>query len=372
MFFFPAKALALVAIFISVEPILASEVLYEMVVWFKVVFVSNANLLGNEAWACLLKSTRSITSTLESFKIDFIALHLMFIKTNICYLGNFNIKYICILLTFNISFAKSQVKNHGRDFIGMLKMQDSTTLSFKLYFTEDSTGKIKGYTITDLYGENKTKALITGNFDEKNGLISFTELKNLTTVSNVEELHFCFIQLTNGKYKKRGNKTFITGDFIAKQKDNQVCGKGKLILLGTELITDAKKSNTLIRKTFNEAIKEADDNELTANSKFKTIWHSNDIEIEVWDNANDDGDVISLFVNDSLLLNNFKSSRVKEKIKLKLNTTKTIVKVLAINEGTKSPNTVKIKISNAYEDAELKTNLNTNQHAYIEIIRAEK
>lgn len=251
-------------------------------------------------------------------------------------------------------------------------MQDSTTLSFKLNFTNDSLGKIRGYTITDLYGENKTKALITGVLDEKNGLISFKELKNLTTVSKVEESLFCFIEFTNGKFKTRGNKTIITGEFIAKQKDNQECGKGKLILLGTEVITDSKNSNNLIKKKFNEAIKEANDNELLANTKFKTIWHSSDLEIEIWDNANDDGDVVSLYVNDSLILNNFKSTSVKEKIKLKLKADKTIIKIVAINEGNKSPNTVRVKVSSNKDDAELQTNLNTNQRAYIEIIKPER
>lgn len=296
----------------------------------------------------------------------------MLILTNIYHLPLFSIRRIIILLTLITGFSKSQNTNNAKDFIGMLKMQDSTTLSFKLNFTTDSLGKIKGYTITDLYGENKTKALISGELNEKNGIISFKELKNLTTVSKVEESFFCFIEFTNGKYKTKGNKTIITGEFIAKQKDNQECGKGKLILLGTDLITDSKNSNNLIKKKFNEAIKEANDNELMSNTKFKTIWHSSDLNIEVWDNANDDGDVISLYVNDSLILNNFRSTSVKEKIKIKLNANRTVIKIVAINEGKKSPNTVKVKVSSNKEDAELQTNLNTNQQAYIEIIKAER
>ncbi len=296
----------------------------------------------------------------------------MLIQTNIYYLPKLNVRGLIILLTVTIGFSNGQNKINTKDFIGMLKMQDSTTLSFKLNYTADSSGKLKGYTLTDLYGENKTKALITGELDEKKGLISFKELKNITTVSKVDESSFCFIELTNGKFKTRGNKTIITGEFIAKQKDNQLCGNGKLILLGTEVITDSKKSNTLIRKTFNEAIKEANDNELIANTKFKTVWHSNELDLEVWDNANDDGDVVSLFVNDSLILNNFKSSRVKERIKIKLKSEKTIIKIVAINEGNKSPNTVRVKVTSNKDDAELQTNLNTNQRAYIEIIKSER
>ncbi len=71
-----------------------------------------------------------------------------------------------------------------------------------------------------------------------------------------------------------------------------------------------------------------------------------DITISVRDNALIDGDRIDLFVNGIKVLNNYTLTSSSYGVRVTLNTGQNIVTVTALNEGTSSPNTVEVSISN--------------------------
>ena len=72
----------------------------------------------------------------------------------------------------------------------------------------------------------------------------------------------------------------------------------------------------------------------------------NAIEISVRDNASVDGDRIDLFVNGNKVMGDVQLTSSPQTVRVKLNSGENTIQVTALNEGTHSPNTVEVRISN--------------------------
>jgi hypothetical protein len=77
---------------------------------------------------------------------------------------------------------------------------------------------------------------------------------------------------------------------------------------------------------------------------------SRNVRIKVWDNGTVDGDVLSLFLNGELLLKNYRVTRNKNTIPVKLEKPVNYIILHAINTGSISPNTVAVSVDDGVQE----------------------
>lgn len=70
------------------------------------------------------------------------------------------------------------------------------------------------------------------------------------------------------------------------------------------------------------------------------------VTITFWDHGQEDGDIINIYLNGSLLKGNVTLKKKKSKIDVTLNSGSNTFEVEAVNEGTVPPNTASVRISN--------------------------
>ncbi|MGK5090938.1 fibronectin type III domain-containing protein [Deltaproteobacteria bacterium TL4] len=94
-----------------------------------------------------------------------------------------------------------------------------------------------------------------------------------------------------------------------------------------------------------------------------------EIEITVWDNAEEDGDRIKVILNNEVLQEDLTLTNAAKIMKVTINTLQSnILKVIALNEGSMSPNTASMKVSHVIFGQETQNwKLNTGDTAYLEI-----
>lgn len=288
--------------------------------------------------------------------------------------------FFIILFLLNVT-AYSQ---SNYEFYGAVKLNgnDKTIITYRLVFTENN-GKINGYSVTDLDGIHETKNVISGFYDKKSKLFSFKENDILYTKSKFNESSFCFINFS-GKVKLVDNRSSLEGSFKGFYKNNLKCIDGTIALVGSQKINDLinkvnnkiKKSKKVDQKTkdrFNP-IKIMDSlkiNKLTKDQNLNVFWDSNSVTLNLWDNGQEDGDIVNLYQNNKLILAEYKITNAKKTISVLLNSKNDTFKIVAINEGKIKPNTSKIEIVDKNRNFELLAILNTNEEATITIIKKE-
>ena len=166
-----------------------------------------------------------------------------------------------LLLIYQSIF--SQKKSTEYEFIGALSTSDKMVITYKINFDELQNGKIQGVSVTDFYGENYTKSKISGTIDHKKKIISFKEIKNISTISNEDESSFCFVNASNVKFKNIKGKTILNGRFIGVYQNGNKCASGNIYMVSSNildeirLITDTMTSDNDTLKKFKNILNEA-------------------------------------------------------------------------------------------------------------------
>jgi hypothetical protein len=93
------------------------------------------------------------------------------------------------------------------------------------------------------------------------------------------------------------------------------------------------------------------------------------IEISVRDNASVDGDRIDLFVNGKKVMGDVQLTSSPQTVRVKLNSGENTIQVTALNEGTHSPNTVEVRISNVTQGSavQISAGLKTGQSSSFKV-----
>ena len=73
------------------------------------------------------------------------------------------------------------------------------------------------------------------------------------------------------------------------------------------------------------------------------------ITVSVWDHGSIDGDRVNVYLNGRLISNNLMLKRNRTNIRLNLSTGSNVVEIKALNEGSQSPNTASMKITNVVQ-----------------------
>lgn len=293
----------------------------------------------------------------------------------------FLIKSFCFFLFINITVYAQD----SYEFFGAIKLNgnDKTLITYRIVFQEKN-GIIQGYSITDLDGSHETKNTIEGTYDKKLKILSFQEKDILYTKSKFAQNSFCFVNFS-GKVKLINNNSKIEGNFKGLYKNKTKCIDGIINLVGsTKIYNLASKVNKKIQKSkkIDAQIKIKSNplsildslkiNKLSKDQNLNVFWESKKIKIEIFDAGKEDGDVITIYHNGNIILENYKVKNEKKVLSIQLDTSiSNEFKILAINEGLILPNTAKIILIDDKRTFELLTSFRKNESAYITLIKKE-
>ncbi|MDG1729400.1 MAG: hypothetical protein P8K68_07470 [Algibacter sp.] len=287
-----------------------------------------------------------------------------------------------IYLSFFVSFFFFLVSfsQNKHEYVGGVKLSDTILISYKIKFTE-SDGEVKGYSITDIGGEHETKSNIFGEYDVDNKVLSFRETGIVYTKSTVSQNDFCFLNTTIknfifGKTKK------VKANFIGLFSDNTECINGEILLNAFEqaeeraqkLVNKISKSKK-VPDSLKQKLREINlmdtfkINMLKKNQTLSIFTNSNSIKFIIYDGGKEDGDKITILVNNDIVLNTYEADKLKKYLDINLDKRKTSIVIKAVNEGSISPNTVVVEIDDGINKIKALSNLKKNETTQIDVLK---
>lgn len=288
-------------------------------------------------------------------------------------------QYLLLIFSFIIqnNLISQEVKNY--EFLGTLQLSDKTIITFKLNFKEDADGSIKGTSLSDIYGADRTLSKIEGRISKDKKTISFKEIGNLNTKSQAEIGTFCFIEANNAKLKTVKDKTIIQGAFVGKFKSGKKCADGYLYLMSSdyinkladELLTskNIKNKDTLatIKKKVDDLKTQTNNNIIKSNETLSLTWNSQEMIIDVWDGQTEDKDEISIDINGEKVLDKFIITNQKKTLIVPIKEQISTIKITAVSEGNTSPCTANIKLIDGNNETSLVAVLKKGESTTVKI-----
>lgn len=267
------------------------------------------------------------------------------------------------------------------EFYGVLKLNGSekNAITYKIVFTE-TNGIVKGYSITDITGDHETKNLIQGSYDEKTKMLKISEKDIVYTKSAISEDLFCFVNF-ECKIKLVSDKAKINGNFKGLFKNKKKCIDGTLEMIGSPAVQKLMaRLNKQIQKS--KDITDADKvklnpqtmfdslqtNQMVAKQNLNIFMNSPKIQFEIWDNGLEDGDMIHLYHNGKIILDNYKVTLKKKILDVQLNDDKNEFIIEALNQGLKGKNTAMVKVIGD-RSVDFQTNLDTGEKTKVTILK---
>lgn len=290
-----------------------------------------------------------------------------------------NTKFLVIVITmlsnYLITNGLLAQNNNYQSYIGFLTLQDQSVISYKVSFTEFENQKIEGFSITNMDGKEQTKTKLVGEINKQRTSISFKETINISTQSKAQLNEFCFIHVAKAEIKSKNGLLVIIGNFIGKYVNDSICTTGKIYLVKTEDKIKSRVDSTRLQQTYieNKLITEnSNENHLKSNQTLGINWHSEKMKIELWDAAIIDGDSISIFLNDKIILENYEIKSAKKNIEIAVEDGVNYVKILALNEGQSPPNTVNFILSDNQQTHPITTNLKKGESTQVKIVKTKE
>lgn len=290
------------------------------------------------------------------------------------------------LFVFFILFIKvfSQKDSNIYDFFGG-KSFDNKTVFFRLVF-QINNNKVNGYMYTDEQGSSETKSLIEGTFNSKTKKIFFNETRKLLSKKKQNLNDLCYLKGTVSlDLKPKISK--LKGVFLEQNNLSKICSNGKINLISADafekleqqlntkksskikIITkkDTLKTKTIVIPNFNSDKKTTikDDDELVI------YWKSNNLKIELWDAMKEDGDKISVTLNDDLILDNYELKNKHKKLEIELKKEENTLTFIANNTGYIANNTARVDLFDNQLKHQIITQLQLNKSVNV-IIKKEE
>ena len=263
-----------------------------------------------------------------------------------------NFLRVLILVLFIVNSTFAQVEQlYKNEYVGTIKLSTNQILTYKLNYNIDGTGRIEGYSITDIYGDKRTKTKITGQVISNK--LSFKESKNISTKSSADKNLFCYVNVNNAKvFSQRGQQS-IQGQFIGYFENNKRCESGEIYLISTkslellsnQFINENKKriDTTIVNNKKIESIKKlSETNILKSKEQLSLDWSAEEIVLEIWDGEREDFDEVEIYINGNKILDRFILRKEKKIIVIPIKENITDLKIVGIGEGASAPCTANI------------------------------
>ncbi|MEP1489501.1 MAG: hypothetical protein ABJK28_13855 [Algibacter sp.] len=283
--------------------------------------------------------------------------------------------FLFIFSLFNICLAQEK-----HEYVGGVKLNDSTIISYKINFVEKA-GKVSGYSITDLRGEHETQSNIFGEYDAKNKVLSFRETGIVYTKSPISQDDFCFLNVTVKNFVFGKTKNFKS-KFVGLFSDKTECINGEIMLNAIEKVEE--RMNKLVKK-INKSKKVADSmkqkvnllkvmdslnmNILKKDQTLSVFTAADKIDLIIYDGGKEDGDRVTILVNGKTLVNEYKANNSKKIISIDLVNDKTTIVINATNEGSISPNTIVVEIDDNNNHIKALSSLKKGETTEIDILK---
>lgn len=285
-------------------------------------------------------------------------------------------------LLFLCSLPFNLLAQDDYTYVGALKLNDSSFITYKLDFIEKD-GLITGYSTTDIGGSHETKSYISGYFDDGANNFNFFESGILYTKSEITQKDFCFVHF-DGRLRKMNESQRIEGLFKGLYSDGKECISGDLAMSNFKKILKRTKKmdkridrSIFVSKEDKEKInlvKMMDSLSLNIIKKDEVLSvfsSSEKVDLTLFDAGQEDGDVVTILVNGRIILKDYAVTTAKETLSVSLDNPKTVIKVIAVNNGSIGGNTVKIDISDDINTIETLTNLRAKETASFAIWRKD-
>ena len=287
-----------------------------------------------------------------------------------------NIKFFFLfsMITF-ISYSQSE-----HEYFGAIKLNDTSLISYKIVFSENK-GNIKGFSITDLGGEHETKSDIIGSYDEKNKELHFKEKGIIYTKSPITQDDFCFINFKSETFSLKNSKS-LKGGFIGLFSDNTECINGEIrMTLAEKIVKRTKKLSKKISRTklISDSLKNKINlvklmdtlnmNILRKEQVLSVFTTSNKVYLIIFDGGKEDGDKVKIIINGKVILDKFEIKNKESIIPILIDRNKIEVKIVALTNGTISPNTMSVKIRDDNRVIDVLSNLKKGESTQIDILK---
>lgn len=279
--------------------------------------------------------------------------------------------FILLICHSYIGFAQ----NFDFEMIGFLIPQEGDKITYKLAFNEKEDGTIEGISITDFNGQHSTTSSISGKFGPNHDYISFKELSNVSTTSDLPDSTFCFIQVEKLPLQTVMGKTIIRGNFQGVYMDGSFCAEGRFELIGAGVLEALKAANEQrdslkqVEKVISELVDFRNELEtaeiLQSGSNVVFSSSGKEVVLMLWDGLKQDNDRVHVFINGQLKYKDFLIVQEKRMIKIPIEDNGTEIKIVASDEGESPPNTVNLILLDGLNARPMQTRMRKNESAVI-------
>ena len=285
-----------------------------------------------------------------------------------------------VRILFILILGLQLTAQESSEYMGAIRLNDSAMITYKVKF-DINYDQVSGYSITDFGGDHETKSKLEGTYNPATREISFNEYDIVYTKSDVIHDDFCFVHF-EPTYFKPGKTKYFKGNFKGLFSDGEECISGELFLNATE---NVEKRMQKMTKKINKSDKVPDSikqkakdlkilQKLNMNilkkSQVTSVFSSNtSISLLIYDGGQEDGDMISIKVNGTILLRRYTISKDIKTVKVPLTSKKTIIEVIADGVGAITTNTAVIEIHDGVNKIRAMTNLEKNQSTTIHVLQ---
>ena len=280
-----------------------------------------------------------------------------------------------LILLSHFSFAQM---SEDFSFIGVLQTTDRQMMTYKIEVTIND-GIVSGSSLMDIDGPNATTSSLTGTYDYKTKLLSFTEDKVLSSKAPLDG-DFCFISVA-AKMTVKKNKSHLNGDFWGLVDKKDSCVIGEVNMVATAYImktmarvekvvkkTGTKDSTTLANSDLDIFVKSINTQRISSTESVSISAVSGKCMLKIWDDGIEDGDVVSVKLNGTLVLHNYTLTKGVKTIGLTLSKGENTIEIIAHNTGTRFPNTAYLSVEDEVSKTKLSSNLEKDQTAMIKVV----
>lgn len=263
---------------------------------------------------------------------------------------------------------------------GAIVIGNAEVMSYKIHYDLKGNNTLSGYSVSDENGKEETTASISGYFNPKKKVLFFEEKKILSTRSMTPINEFCLMKVT-GTLEKRGQNAVFVGNFEASSPDKSIiCEKGSIMLMSEKTV-----NNLAAKLPKEDKHRPKSDSSEMHSAKVRPVeWIKNEfelvsgdtqimklkgdeIQIDLVDDRYQDGDRITLMMNEATIVKNMEVTNQVKSYNLKLpNDSKDVsFRIIAESEGSIALTTVKAVLRNGNEVNVINISLNKGQSVTI-------
>ncbi len=286
--------------------------------------------------------------------------------------------YLWVFLVCSFGHAQNQY-----EYVGAIIVEDTLPRAYpyKINLIEVG-GAVTGYAITNIGTVFETKNTIFGDYDAERKELKISEAEMIYTKAPIKEDEIsCFVNFSIRPFVF-GKTKRVKGRFIGMSLSSEKCAEGDIFLTSfdkvearmskaVKKINRSKRIADSIKKKINP-LKMMDSltmNVLRKDQILSVFSSSESVKLMIYDGGKEDGDKITIYVNDKIVLNKYEANNAKKVISVDLIDDKTSIVFRANNEGLIAPNTIVVEVDDKNNNIRALSNLKTNETTQIDILK---